>query len=70
MSGSAAKASGVNQDGPRPAATGVTAYPGPAEPLPCCGKPMEPRLASARDRFGQTMFVAVWRCATCGQTST
>jgi rubrerythrin len=30
---------------------------------------MEPRLAQARDRYGQTMFVAVWRCPQCGRMS-
>lgn len=34
----------------------------------CCGEPMEPRLVQARDRDGQTTFVAVWRCSRCGRT--
>ena len=28
----------------------------------CCGRLVEPRLAEARDRSGQTFFAAVWRC--------
>jgi hypothetical protein len=31
---------------------------------------MAPRLDHARDRYGQTMFVAVWRCARCGKVGT
>jgi hypothetical protein len=45
------------------------AHPEPQTQLLCCGQPMEPRLAQARDRSGQTMFVAVWRCPRCGRIS-
>jgi hypothetical protein len=37
----------------------------PNVPMTCCGRPMESRLAHARDRSGQTLFVAVWRCPVC-----
>lgn len=33
----------------------------------CCGKPMEPQLARARDRSGQEFFIAVWCCGRCGK---
>ena len=56
------------QGGLRQAPAGDKAHPDAAEALHCCGKPMEPRLARAHDRFGQTIFVAVWRCATCGRS--
>jgi len=32
----------------------------------CCGTPMEPQLARARDRSGQEFFIAVWCCGRCG----
>jgi len=51
------------------APTGPSAHPNPSGALVCCGQPMEPRLAQARDRYGQTMFVAVWRCPRCGRMS-
>ena len=35
-------------------------------PHECCGEPMEPQLARAHDRMGQTVFVAIWRCSKCG----
>ena len=28
----------------------------------CCGKPRTPQIRQARDRSGQILFVAVWRC--------
>jgi hypothetical protein len=33
----------------------------------CCDRPMEQRFVHARDPFGETMFVAVWRCVICGR---
>jgi len=33
----------------------------------CCGQAMEPRLVHARNRFGETIFVAVWRCLVCNR---
>jgi hypothetical protein len=36
-------------------------------PPVCCAQPMEPRLARAHDRLGQTVFVAVWQCLVCGR---
>jgi hypothetical protein len=38
-------------------------------PPVCCGKPMEPRLARAHDRLGQTLFVAVRQCPACGRVT-
>lgn len=38
----------------------------PGSPPICCGKPMEPRLARARDRSGEMLFVAVQQCSVCG----
>jgi hypothetical protein len=38
-------------------------------PPVCCGEPMEPRLARARHRLGQTLFVAVWQCRICGRVA-
>jgi hypothetical protein len=43
---------------------------GPMDPEPaitCCGKDMEPQLASARDKLGQSSFVTVWSCLRCGR---
>lgn len=33
----------------------------------CCGSVIFPRLAQIRDTsgYGDTVFVTVWRCATC-----
>lgn len=39
----------------------------PDEKPACCGQPMNPRLAHARDRKGQDLFLAVWQCQECGQ---
>jgi len=39
------------------------------KPPGCCGKLMEPRLARAHDRLGQTLFVAVWQCPVCGRVT-
>jgi hypothetical protein len=39
----------------------------PVAPTTCCGRLMETRLARAHDRFGQTLFVAVWHCPVCGR---
>ena len=38
-------------------------------PPACCGHPMEPRLARAHDRLGQTLFVTVWQCPVCGRVA-
>jgi hypothetical protein len=43
---------------------------GPMDPEPaitCCGKAMEPRMAKARDKSGETSFVTVWSCLRCGR---
>jgi hypothetical protein len=69
MWGRSEKASGVNKGGPKPAPARVAAHPDPSEALVCCGRPMEPRLTRARDRYGQTLFVAVWQCVRCGRSS-
>ncbi len=40
----------------------------PADEVPvCCGKPMQPHFAHARDRYGNEFFVTVWRCLHCGK---
>jgi hypothetical protein len=39
----------------------------PVAPTTCCGRLMENRLVHAHDRFGQTVFVAVWHCPACGR---
>lgn len=46
------------------ATVATSEYIGERSPI-CCGKPMEDRLAQARDRLGQLLFVAIWRCPTC-----
>ena len=33
----------------------------------CCGVPMVPELARARDANGQEFFIAVWCCERCGK---
>lgn len=33
----------------------------------CCGVPMVPELARARDHSGQEFFIAVWCCERCGK---
>ena len=35
----------------------------------CCGRPMKPQLTQARDSLGQTFFVAIWRCESCGRVA-
>ena len=67
MWGSRQNVSATLQGGPRQAPAGGKVHPDPHGDMVCCGRPMEARLAHARDRFGQTMFVAVWRCLTCGR---
>ena len=50
----------------------LPASAGEAEPkgsTACCEKPMNPRFGQARDRQGQVVFVAIWRCATCGRVT-
>jgi len=69
MWGRSGKLEPVVQGEPVKAPTGQSAHPNPSGALVCCGQPMEPRLAQARDRYGQTMFVAVWRCPRCGRMS-
>ena len=44
-------------------------YPDSNGKVVCCGKPMVPQFRHARDRDGQMLFVAVWRCSECGRTS-
>jgi len=36
-----------------------------AKDTTCCGVPMVPELARARDRNGQEFFIAVWCCERC-----
>jgi len=33
----------------------------------CCGQAMEPRLARARDRMGQIVYMTVWHCSCCSR---
>jgi serine/threonine protein kinase len=47
----------------------TTVHPNSDGPPACCGKPMTPRLSQARDRLGQIVFVAVWRCSTGDRVS-
>lgn len=56
------------QDGLGPS-TGPMARPARGETLACCGVPMEPELAQARDREGRKLFVAIWRCPRCARTT-
>jgi hypothetical protein len=44
------------------------AQPAPGNAMLCCDEAMKPRLVHARDRQGQTVFVAVWHCPRCGRT--
>ena len=39
----------------------------PGENPVCCAKPMNARLAHARDGKGQELFLAVWHCQVCGR---
>jgi len=40
------------------------------EPAPvCCDSAMEPRMAKARNKSGQSLFVTVWCCLQCGKTA-
>jgi hypothetical protein len=43
------------------------AQPVAVEAMTCCAGPMDQRLARARDRLGQLVFVGVWRCARCAR---
>ena len=50
---------------PEPARPG----PRPAGEAPnCCGQPMQPQLAHARDGYGHSLFVTLWRCSQCGKS--
>jgi hypothetical protein len=68
MWGKREKPSIDTRGGPALAPVGENAHPDPHAQAVCCGVAMEPRLARARDRLGQLVFVAVWRCTRCGRT--
>ena len=52
-----------------PGPTGLMARPARGETPACCGVPMEPELAQARDREGRTLYVTVWRCPRCNRAT-
>lgn len=54
------------QGGPGP--IGPMAHPARGETPACCGVPMKPELAQARDREGRQLYVTVWRCPRCART--
>jgi rubrerythrin len=59
--------SGTRETGNEPAKWRIAHEPD--APTTCCGRPMESRFVRARDRLGQTLFVAVWRCPVCGRVA-
>jgi hypothetical protein len=63
------KGSGPAQGESRQKLPVVSAHPAPPGSPLCCGEAMEPRLVHARDRYGQTIFVAVRCCPRCGRIS-
>jgi hypothetical protein len=62
------KAAAQNQGRPKPAEIRpVRLVPG--QTPTCCGATMQPQLAHARDGYGHTIFVTLWRCAQCGKSA-
>jgi hypothetical protein len=57
----------TGQGGTKPILSASEIHPDSDESVVCCGKPMAPQFRHARDRDGQMMFVAVWRCSCCGR---
>jgi hypothetical protein len=56
------------QGGPKP----VTIRPArlvPGQTPICCGATMQPQLTHARDGYGHSIFVSLWRCAQCGKSA-
>jgi hypothetical protein len=59
----------TGQGGTNPTLPATPIYPDSDGNVVCWGKPMTPRFRHARDRDGQMLFVAVWRCSGCGRTT-
>jgi hypothetical protein len=57
----------TGQGGTTPIPSAPAIHPDPNGSVVCCGKPMASQFRHARDRDGQMMFVAVWRCSDCGR---
>jgi hypothetical protein len=67
MRGIKPKPAEKGQGGTMPIPSAPEIHPNPDGSVVCCGKPMAPQFRQARDRDGQMMFVAVWRCSGCGR---
>jgi hypothetical protein len=57
----------TGRGGTKPILSAPKIHPNLDGSLTCCGKPMKPQFRHVRDRDGQMMFVAVWRCSGCGR---
>ena len=55
----------VVQGGPRAGRSRPKAHLDPNTTPVCCNQPMEPELAEARDRSGNTFYATIWRCPRC-----
>jgi hypothetical protein len=67
MWGTKQKPTETGQGGAKPILPATPIPPDSDKSLACCGKPMAPQFRHARDRDGQMLFVAVWRCSGCGR---
>ncbi len=67
MWGTKPKSTETGQGGTTPILSAPEIHPDSDGSVTCCGKPMASQFRQARDRDGQMMFVAVWRCSCCGR---
>ena len=65
MWGTNLKPAEKGQGGSKPMLPAAAIHPDSSGSPACCGKPMAPQFRHARDRDGQMLFVAVWRCSGC-----
>jgi hypothetical protein len=57
----------TGQGGTKPILSVTALHPDSSGSPTCCGKPMAPQFRHGRDRDGQMLFVAIWRCSGCGR---
>ena len=69
MRGIKPKPTETGQGGTKPILSAPAIHPNPDGSVVGCGKPMAPQFRQARDRSGQILFVAVWRCYCCGRNT-
>jgi hypothetical protein len=67
MWGEKPKPTEAGQAGTKPILPAQATHPDSEGSGVCCGKPMAPQFRHARDHDGRIMFVALWRCSSCGR---